>query len=76
MAINTLHPQAWHAFRALSLRGQCGNYAARRYAMLEKIIPIWPQFVVLRKQQDGTVCAAVLITLETLSLYILTGMAL
>lgn len=41
MAVSSLHPQAWLAFRALALRGQCGRYAARRFAVKHGVLRLY-----------------------------------
>lgn len=33
MAVSTLHPQAWHALKAVDVFQRCGRYAARQYAI-------------------------------------------
>lgn len=32
MKTTSIHPQAWHAIKAASIRRQCGPFASRRYA--------------------------------------------
>lgn len=41
MGANTLHPQAYLAFKALAMRGTCGSYAARRFAHKNGVLRLY-----------------------------------